>query len=695
MKLQPEEPARARPSAPPLNEYQQRHLYSGLSEIEKLLVEIEGIVAAAGSPSLFPRYVNDLTLSQRKLLEGGMARLRASLSTLLESQGLRPAPAPIQARGAICTTLIFAEIAAEELSPRNMRGYGELDAAQAREVEGVIAELRGRIGALLKELTPAPAEQLSARIAALPPSPVTRVLAALEHVTRERGMMEFRVGIGLAAARIAAPTMEIAIFGRVSCGKSSLLNFLLGDDLLPTGVTPVTAVPTRICFGATPGVVAQFEKSEATYPLSQLAELASEERNPDNRLGVTQLTVAHPSPKLRHGVVFVDTPGLGSIRSWGAMQTLAYLPRSDMAILLIDVGSTLGADELELVRWLHQGGMPVQVLLSKADLASSADLDASLRFTSAALAREVSDGIPVRAVSTRNLDMAEAWFRDEILPLYGALQARFQASIGRRVGALRDSVLSALKMATPGAGPSVNADATAELARQLRVAEAEDERVEAAFRDLPSSMESAVASTMAAMAADLQVAWRTSPHLQGDALRRVAGEALGRAMVANSQEALTALEKLGRTYSSTLDLARRTLPGIDTALDPDSFTPRNLPMPEIGTVPWEIRLPRLGVLGSAHIVRQFQRQLEPHRQHLADALRHYGSTVQRSASAELASMRRLFQSRADIYRAALQRLGGALRDEAPPGEDLAASLQLIADWIPPETPHQPLRTGNS
>jgi hypothetical protein len=48
------------------------------------------------------------------------------------------------------------------------------------------------------------------------------------------------------SAEQQAKSFEIALFGRVSSGKSSLLNAVLETNLLPIGVTPVTAVPTRI-----------------------------------------------------------------------------------------------------------------------------------------------------------------------------------------------------------------------------------------------------------------------------------------------------------------------------------------------------------------------------------------------------------------------------------------------------------------
>jgi predicted GTPase len=44
--------------------------------------------------------------------------------------------------------------------------------------------------------------------------------------------------------RIAANRFHLALLGQFKRGKSTLLNALLGADILPTGVIPVTAIPT-------------------------------------------------------------------------------------------------------------------------------------------------------------------------------------------------------------------------------------------------------------------------------------------------------------------------------------------------------------------------------------------------------------------------------------------------------------------
>lgn len=43
--------------------------------------------------------------------------------------------------------------------------------------------------------------------------------------------------------------LDVAVLGQFKAGKSSLLNAVMGFDLLPVGVVPVTAVVTRLVGG--------------------------------------------------------------------------------------------------------------------------------------------------------------------------------------------------------------------------------------------------------------------------------------------------------------------------------------------------------------------------------------------------------------------------------------------------------------
>ena len=62
--------------------------------------------------------------------------------------------------------------------------------------------------------------------------------------------------------RLEQERLQLAVLGQFKRGKSTFINALLGDDVLPTGVIPLTAVATFIAWRREPLVVVRF-KGEA------------------------------------------------------------------------------------------------------------------------------------------------------------------------------------------------------------------------------------------------------------------------------------------------------------------------------------------------------------------------------------------------------------------------------------------------
>jgi GTP-binding protein EngB required for normal cell division len=432
-----------------LNPFQANRLRVTCQYIDKNLAEIEEILNSTGLKMAFPRYAADVLPAQRRTIEDYIARVRAQLVRVLEGQRIAREKPSIPASRAVHIHLGAIDIAVEELKPKYMRGYGEVPEGVATELNGIVGELSGLIQRLDRYLSEGVGEDLRARLERLDRAGNDlQLLKKIEEVVRVRGLVEFRPSIAAILDRAEDKSFEIAVFGRVSSGKSSLLNAILETDALPVGVTPITAVPTRIVHAGEPSLTVWFSEAPTKkLPVSQVAEFATEQQNPGNEKHVVRLVLALPSPALRTGVTFVDTPGLGSLATRGARETLAYLPRCDLGVVLIDAGATLTADDLQIMMALQQAAIPVNVLLSKADLLRTQDRERIVSYVKEHIASECRLDLSVHPVSVvaSCRGMLDAWFKHQITPLYARSQELRAASLRRKIGALRDSVTAALQ----------------------------------------------------------------------------------------------------------------------------------------------------------------------------------------------------------------------------------------------------------
>lgn len=140
------------PGTPSPNEHQARYIRSTCEYIDRLLTDIEGVLDASTSGSVFPRYSDDLTPVQRETIENFIAPLRARLVRILDDQGIARDRPAVPASRAIRGSLIAIDIAAEELRPKHVRAYGEVSGGMAAELEGIAGELHDLIGRLDRDL---------------------------------------------------------------------------------------------------------------------------------------------------------------------------------------------------------------------------------------------------------------------------------------------------------------------------------------------------------------------------------------------------------------------------------------------------------------------------------------------------------------------------------------------------------------
>jgi len=183
------------------------------------------------------------------------------------------------------------------------------------------------------------------------------------------------------AERVSEGRFYVACIGQFKRGKSSVLNALVGDNVLPTGVVPVTTVPTIVRYGSHATARVRFEAGGWTdIPVKTVDEYVSEEKNPENAKHVAALEIFVPSPLLATGMCFVDTPGLGSVFTGNTAATQAFIPHIDAALVVIGADPPLAGEELVLVEAVARHVQDLIITLNKADRTTDAERAAAVAF---------------------------------------------------------------------------------------------------------------------------------------------------------------------------------------------------------------------------------------------------------------------------------------------------------------------------
>ena len=184
------------------------------------------------------------------------------------------------------------------------------------------------------------------------------------------------------AARVSEGRFYVACVGQFKRGKSTLLNALVGHEVVPTGFVPVTAVPTVIRFGdELHARVRMRDGSWRDVAMPDLKEYVTEELNPENKKAVDGAEVFVPSPLLSSGMCFVDTPGLGSVFTGNTATTQAFIPHIDAALVVVGADPPIAGEELALVEAVGKQVQDLILVINKADRTSDPERAAAAKFT--------------------------------------------------------------------------------------------------------------------------------------------------------------------------------------------------------------------------------------------------------------------------------------------------------------------------
>ena len=243
----------------------------------------------------------------------------------------------------------------------------------------------------------------------------------------------------------------IAVVGEFNVGKSTLINALLGEPLLETGITPTTDAIELIRY-------------------REKVQRRPEQVAPGLRYW------AHPNTG-GPGVALVDTPGSGSVFRQHEERARAFLHRSDLVLFVLSAKRAFAETERLYLELARDYGKKVILVLNQSDLLAAAELEQVRRF----IARQVEELLGIQPLlftvsAARSLD------GEEEAGLM-ALRTHLMALL-REESPARQKLLAQLDTVAPAL-----ARAQADLEKRRQLLGQDQERATEAQRELQASSE--------------------------------------------------------------------------------------------------------------------------------------------------------------------------------------------------------------
>ena len=219
--------------------------------------------------------------------------------------------------------------------------------------------------------------------------PFVQWAAAARSLVADRDDLASHVQI--AAGRATRATTVVAVVGEFKQGKSALINSLLSESVCPIDDHIATAVVTVISHASEPmvvvrrrdadgqAVVERVDPATRRQLITEITDVGTAGSPGDppatvgmssavDRQSIERVDIRVPNRLLEDGLIVVDTPGVGGLRTAHATATRAFLPSADALVFVSDATSELTDTEVQFLADAVEACPTVVLALTKTDL---------------------------------------------------------------------------------------------------------------------------------------------------------------------------------------------------------------------------------------------------------------------------------------------------------------------------------------
>lgn len=153
----------------------------------------------------------------------------------------------------------------------------------------------------------------------------------------------------------------IPVLGTQGMGKSTLINALLKEDILPNDADETTCVPVEVSYGEKEYGEVFFldgKKSIEVNTREELSKFVDNNENPANELRVDRIRLYRKAEILKGGLTLVDLPGVGSVTLENEKTTKQYIQNQCIALFVIPTVPTIRGTEALFIQgsWAQFAG---------------------------------------------------------------------------------------------------------------------------------------------------------------------------------------------------------------------------------------------------------------------------------------------------------------------------------------------------
>jgi GTPase SAR1 family protein len=180
------------------------------------------------------------------------------------------------------------------------------------------------------------------------------------------------------AENLRQGVFRLLVLGDMKRGKSTFLNALLGQNLLPSDVSPCTALLTTIKYGAQEKVTIYYNDGKAPEQIdfqqfklrytidpneTKVLEKGEQLAFPD----VSHAVIEHPLPLLGKGIEFVDSPGLNDTEARNEL-SLNYIYNCHAILFVLSASQPCTLEERRyLQNYLRDKGLNIFFIVNGWD----------------------------------------------------------------------------------------------------------------------------------------------------------------------------------------------------------------------------------------------------------------------------------------------------------------------------------------